>query len=199
MSGTEQTPPVAEPAVEGAGEVPNITEYPERKKRKHRREHKMVGGDVTELNLTAMMDMMTILLVFLVKSYSTDESVIQINDNLRPPESSVQQPIAAATTVTVTAKEILVDDKPVIKLDEARAAKGTGVAIRQLQDALQERAEHLKALEARGGAPFEGKLRVVAHQDTDYDLLTAVIYTAGQAEFSQYLLVVMAKPDEDEG
>lgn len=194
---TEQTPPV-EAAPEGSGELPVLTEFPERKKRKKRREHKVPGQDVTELNLTAMMDMMTILLVFLVKSYSTDEAVIQVNDNLRPPESSVEQPMSAATTVTVTAREILVEDKSVMTLDEARQAKGTGVAIRPLQDALQERAEHLKALEDRGGAPFEGKLRVVAHQETDYDLLTAVIYSAGQAEFSQYLLVVMAKPDEDD-
>lgn len=193
---TEQLPPTAESV--DSSELPAIAGYPERHKRKKRREHKMAGQDVTELNLTAMMDMMTILLVFLVKSYSTEPSAITISEKLRPPQSIIEKPIEAAVTVTVTSKEILVDDKIVLKLEDYKAKKGTGVAIESLQDALQERAEHLKALEARNGAKFEGKLRVVAHQDTDYDLLTSVIYTAGQAEFSQYLLVVMATPKDKE-
>jgi biopolymer transport protein ExbD len=160
--------------------------------RRRRMRRGMPGQSIGHLNLTPMMDIMTILLVFLVKSFASEPENININLGLRPPESTVQKMMEAATKVTVTSTGILVDDKEVMKLAEVDTT-GERAAIPQLRDALLERADHLKALENIGGAPFDGRLLVVAHETTKYSVLTAVLVTAGESKFAEYKLVVMQK------
>lgn len=165
-----------------------------RKRRRRRSQTSRSFGDqIRELNLTAMMDMMTILLVFLLKSYAEQPENLTISDKLTPPFSTATTDVQAAVTITVTAEEILVDNEPVVNLKEQGLpadARGQSSVIPPLFEALQERAAHLKTLEERGGAPFDGRLLLVADRSAPYRLITAVLYTAGQAHFSQYRLVV---------
>jgi biopolymer transport protein ExbD len=144
------------------------------------------------------MDVMTILLVFLIQSFANQPSNINVNLDLRPPASTVTEDIEAATTVTITAKDISVDDQVVAQIDQLNLAPGQK-EIAAVRDALIERADHLRALENMGGEPFDGKLRVVAHQTTPYALITSVLYSAGQAKYGQFKLVVMKKSGEAGG
>lgn len=162
--------------------------------KKRRRPHlKMPGMDITGLNLTAMMDMMTILLVFLVKSYSVDAERINVNDNLRPPASSSALEMKPAVTVTVTAQSIMVEEREVVRLN-ALTDQGDAL-IPELQNVLISKAEFQKTLAARGNTKFDGSLLLVAHEDTPFSVLTAVLYTAGQAQFSQFRLLLLKKRD----
>jgi len=159
--------------------------------RKKRKFH-LPGDDLTGLNLTAMMDMMTILLVFLLKSYATEPDKFQVNDKLRPPTSSVEERMDPAVQIVVTSEEILVDDERVVSVKDVNTT-GTGqqLAITPVFEALSKRVDHLKKLESLGGPPFDGKLLIVAHEGTPYALISAVLYTAGQAQLSRFRLVVM--------
>ncbi|MEZ4239668.1 MAG: biopolymer transporter ExbD [Myxococcota bacterium] len=162
------------------------------RRRRHRR--KIPGESISHLNLTPMMDIMTILLVFLVKSYEAAPENITVTDSLKPPVSTVKVAVAPATKLTVTKDEILVEDHPVMALTDVGG--GEQVTIPALRDALVERADHLRAVERRGGAPFDGRLMVVADQTTPYAVLTAVLLTAGEAKYAEYKLVVMQKSEE---
>lgn len=163
-------------------------------KRRKRKVRKMPGEEIAHLNLTPMMDIMTMLLVFLVMSFATEPANINVTLAMRPPESTTQVTMEPATKVAITKDVILVEDKEVVPLAEvkARSAKGE-VSIAEVRDALLERADQLKALEGRGGAPFDGKLLVVADQSTPYAIVTAVLVTAGESKFSEYKLVLMQK------
>lgn len=167
----------------------------EHKKRKRER-RAMPGENITDLNLTPMMDMMTVLLVFLVKNFMTDPQAIQITDKLRPPESSATVDVGPATTITITAEEILVESKGVLKLADLAGSGSTDVAIPKLRDELLNQVAQREALFKHGGPPFDGKLLLVAHQSTPYSLITSVLYTAGEAKFSSYRLVVMKKSED---
>lgn len=163
-------------------------------KRKKRKPRKMAGEDIGHLNLTPMMDIMTMLLVFLVMSFATEPANINISLSMRPPESTTKVVMEPATKVTITKDVILVEDKEVVQLEAVRKRGATGeVSIGEVRDALLERADQLKALESRGGAPFDGKLLVVADQTTPYAIVTAVLVTAGESKFSEYKLVLMQK------
>lgn len=159
----------------------------------HRRkvgQRKIPGDSISHLNLTPMMDIMTMLLVFLVKSFATEPTNINVNLGLRPPESSATVMMEAATKLVITSDKILVEDEEVVTLT-ALGDAGNKDFIPAVSDALIARADHLRALEARGGAPFDGKLLVVAHETTPYHVITSVLVTAGQATFREYKLVVM--------
>jgi hypothetical protein len=95
--------------------------------------------------------------------------------------------------VIVTADAILVEDEEVVRLADLKIEQGGQVEIPAVRDALLDRADHLRALERMGGRPFDGKLLLVAHQTTPYSLITSVLFTAGQARFGEYKLVVMQR------
>ena len=58
--------------------------------------------DDAKLNITSLMDIMTIILVFLLKSYSTDPVSLKQADDLKPPFSAAQEKPEQSTAVTIT-------------------------------------------------------------------------------------------------
>lgn len=174
----------------GPGDGSHDDEHVKRKKRERR---PMPGENIGHLNLTPMMDIMTMLLVFLVMSFATEPANINVSLDMRPPESTSKTPMDAATKVTISKKELVVDDKVVVAV--AQIDTKTQVSIAPLRESLLERVDHLKAIEARGGKPFDGRLLVVADASTPYSLVTAVLATAGEAQFAEYKLVLMQKAE----
>jgi len=199
MSGEMDDLPSSPPSLYGSlsdGPVDPVDEaFGRNTGRKRRRKRRGVAGEsIGHLNLTPMMDIMTMLLVFLVKSFAQEPDNINLNLKLHPPDSTAKTMMEAATKVTVTTDEILVDDKVVMPLAQVKVGDDAQSAtIGPLRDALLERADHLKALENMGGSPFDGRLLVVAHETTPYAILTSVLVTAGESKFSEYKLVVMQK------
>lgn len=192
----EQLPVTETPETEDAAVAEAFSRYADHGKKKKKRGPRVLPGEsITHLNLVPMMDMMTVLLVFLVKNFMTDPQSIQVSDTLRPPESSATVEMGPATTITITAEDILVESKAVVRLADITTSGSKDVAIPKLRDELQNQVSQREALAQRGGPPFDGKLLLVAHQSTPYSLITSVLYTAGEAKFSSYRLVVMKKED----
>ena len=61
------------------------------------------------LNLTSMIDMFTILVVFLLKSYSAEGQIVTVSDALTLPESRSDQRIELNLEIIVTNDAIIVD------------------------------------------------------------------------------------------
>ena len=67
-----------------------------------------------------MMDMMTIILVFLLKSFSSSTSTITFDQNLQVPKSFTELKPKLAVTVTVTKKVILVEGDAIAPINAGR-------------------------------------------------------------------------------
>lgn len=151
--------------------------------------------DVSYLNITAMMDMMTILLVFLLKSWSVSSGVVE--RDVAPPESSARLAAADSLKVVLTSTAVLVDGQQVVPIrggtiDPSYKQEGAnGFLITPLHQLLAQHATREKKLAAIRGEEFAGELALVADKKTPYRLLTEVLYTAGQAEFRNYRLVTV--------
>jgi len=159
-----------------------------------------------ELNITSMMDMMTIILVFLLKSYSTSDVSVAPSEDLVIPVSSSQKPPKLAVNLVVSRKEILVDGKSVLRLTtyadpdtgEPTVAVPTdekrGQLIKKLYDHLLEKAETAKDLGARSGSAeldFKGQILLQCDKRLPFGVLREVMYTAGQAQFGEFRFVVI--------
>ena len=81
-----------------------------------RRKKHQTGAARVSLNLTSMMDMFTIILVFLLKTYSTEGQLIHPSDNLTLPNSTVENPPEIALDVTVSQGWIMVNNNPVVQM-----------------------------------------------------------------------------------
>jgi biopolymer transport protein ExbD len=157
---------------------------------------------VKDLNITPMMDMMTIILVFLLKSFSSSTSTITFDQNLQIPKSITQLKPKLAVTVTVTKKVLLVEGDGVAPINQGRIDPAmkrdgeNGYYISPLVDILEKHAKREKRVAELTGQKFEAQLMIVADQTTPYRLLTEIIYSCGQAGYANYrLLVLKAKGD----
>jgi len=163
-----------------------------RKKRKERE----AEGEIKELNITAMMDIMTIILVFLIKSYSTSSVTVTASEDIRPPVSTTRQTPKDTIAITITPKAILVGDRRKVELVNMEVAKGEleGKKILPLDAALKKEVEKLKYIAERNpAAPFNHEVSVIGDKRIPYELLSSVLYTAGQNELENFRFIVIVK------
>ena len=168
--------------------------------RKKRRERE-AAGEIRELNIVAMMDMMTIILVFLLKSYSASSVSVTASEDVRPPVSTTRSTPRDTVAVTITPKGILVGDRKVVELQNSAIPRRVldGRRVIPLDLALKKEVDKLKYIAARNpSAPFNHELSVIGDRKIPYDLLLTVLYTAGQNELENYRFVVIQKEGEQE-
>ncbi len=156
-------------------------------------------GEIRELNITAMMDMMTIILVFLIKSYSTSSITVTASEDVRPPGSTTRVVPKDTIAITVTPKSVLVGDKKKVELVnmQPRPQDVKGKLIIPLDAALRREVEKLKYIAERNpNAPFMKEVAIIGDRRVPYDLLSSVLYTAGQNQLENFRFVVLQKtPD----
>lgn len=165
------------------------------------RRPKMEAG----LSITSMMDMMTIILCFLLKSYSTQDVTVKANEDLEIPSSTATREIEASVSLVVTARQILVDGEPTVKLEQVQSDSGMtvseigaedkkGALVTDLYEKLLEKAEEAKeagkSLDSED-TKFKGKILLQCDRRLPFSLIREVMYTAGQAQFSEFKFVVV--------
>ncbi len=163
-----------------------------RKKRKERE----AEGEIKELNITAMMDMMTIILVFLIKSYSASSVTVTASDDVRPPTSTTRFVPKDTVAITVTPKAIFVNDKKRVELKgmEIPPDQMQGQLIGPLNNALALEVKKLKFIaQSNPNAPFSQEVSIIGDKRIPYRLLNAVLYTAGRNELGNFRFVVLTK------
>ncbi len=183
--------------------------------RRVRRKARERQGEIKELNITAMMDMMTIILVFLLKSWSSSNTTVEVNTTMTPPTSTTQLHPDDTLTITVSEKAILVGDKVVAQLEGTETPPGcpgplcgvgvkTPAALKEggedslkivpLYDRLQKEVDKLEYIaKYNPRAPFNGRVTIIADRWVPYRLLTEILYTAGKAKLDQYRFLVLTK------
>jgi biopolymer transport protein ExbD len=161
--------------------------------------------EINFLNITAMLDIMTIILVFLLKSLGESSAAVPQNDDLRLPKSVLRsQPSEEGVMVTISKTQILVGDNKVLNLPGRESLTQTGVGAQEkrsgpndlyivkLGNALQAaRKVDKRVREAKGLDASSSEAMIVADGTTPYRLLIEVLFTLGQSEFGKYHLMVM--------
>jgi biopolymer transport protein ExbD len=165
-------------------------------------------GEVNFLNITAMLDMMTIILVFLLKGMaSSSASIPQSKDMTLPSSIITSEPAQEGTSVVISKTQILVgeDPHPVVMLPSRDSLAQSGIDARYkrngpndlyivpLANALQSaRATDKQIRTAKGLDPNSSEAIVIADTTTPYRLLIEVLFTLGQSEFGKYHLMVLS-------
>ena len=163
------------------------------------------------LAITSMMDMMTIILVFLLKSYSTDDISIAASEDLELPNSTALTKPELAVNLVVDKRKVTVDGVDVLGLtmvSDPETGKEKiavpedqlkGQMITLLYDRLLEKADQSKAMaEATGGQEefaFKGRILLQCDKTLPFEVVRQVMYTAGQAQFGEFRFVVYKSSD----
>jgi biopolymer transport protein ExbD len=153
--------------------------------------------DIKDLNIVPMMDMMTIILVFLLKSFTSSATLVNLDQNLSLPPSQTRLAPKQAVPVTITKRVLLVEGDAVAPINGGRIDPqlkrdgDNGYYITPLVDLLSKVARREKKIAEVTGGKFDGELTIIADKTTPYRLLTEVLYSCGQAEYANYRLLVL--------
>jgi biopolymer transport protein ExbD len=170
-----------------------------RRFRNARRKARERAGEIKELNIVAMMDMMTILLVFLLKSYQASTLSVNMSEGLTIPASSTQLIPQENISITVSMSEVAVNDRKVVPLqggvippDYKEGGRAEAFYVANIFNALKKEVDKQKYIaQFNKNAPVSGRINVIADKKITYRTLMEVLYTAGQAELGEYKFMVM--------
>ena len=79
-------------------------------------------GVTATLSLTAMVDLFTVLVIFLLQNYNTTGEIIFIPKEVILPKANRVNELKPSVVVTVSAKEVLIDRTKVATFEEVQAA-----------------------------------------------------------------------------
>lgn len=172
--------------------------------------------DVTAiLSLTAMVDMFTVLVIFLLQNYNATGEILYIPKEVVLPKASSVRELKPSHVVTISNKEILLDKDSIATFDEVKNLGEENWLIQKLKDQL--------ALEiAKSKAESEGKIqnkirdvveannglggnddpnswnKVTIQADKGVDFLTVkkVLYTVTEAGAGEINFAVTKQPQE---
>ncbi len=140
------------------------------------------------LNMNSMMDMMTIILLFLLKSYSTDGALASQSESLALPESQRTQKPKKEVNVSVASDVILVNEIPLMPTGDIDKNE---IAILPLMTKLQEYANKERQLEIEAGKEFTHEVIIQGDKGIPFETLFKVMYTCSKSDFYKMRLLTV--------
>ncbi len=152
-----------------------------------------------KIQITSMVDMFVILLVFLLKTYSTSPVNITPKDGMRLPESSALADPVDVVKLIVSDSAVFVEEKKVMDLEKGRVPASAIDSndpsfLRALFVALDERAKHAKEISKLNDSfEFDGTVLMQADRSLPYEVLQKIMYTSMMAGYADVKVAVIAK------
>lgn len=174
----------------------------------HMRKHGR-GNEEGSMPLSSMMDMMTIILLFLLKSYSATGALMTPVDEMDLPRSNVETKPHKALSIVVdsglksgvpgvyieadgTRAQLLDDGQTLFSEASGEAAHDPrSMILAGLEDYLLTKSAEAREMEERYGIPFEGNITIQADANVNYNSILKVLATCGSSGFLMTEFVVV--------
>ncbi len=150
-------------------------------------------------SLTSMMDMMTIILVFMIKNLDAEGQLLTQAENLVLPVSTSKiQPKTVSLTVIIDANYIIADNEKVLPTEDV--LKQDSLLVQKLDDILKDRRaiEQEHALKMGLPADEAGNIVVQIDKNIPYDAMYKVMATCGYAGYTNIAFAVSQKNGGEE-
>ncbi len=155
----------------------------------------MAATEDVSLNITAMADIFMILLVFLLKSFSTGALQLSPAKGLLLPEASAEEAHLEALKVEISSTAILIESEPVIVLTNFVFANGDlnrdGIS-KILSDRLRkERDRQIAIAKVNSDVKVDPKIVIIADQNAPYSTIKSVLASGAVNGYTDFKLAVL--------
>ncbi|MBI5197987.1 MAG: biopolymer transporter ExbD [Nitrospirae bacterium] len=149
---------------------------------------------VSELSLISLMDIFTILLLFLLIHMAGEEMIMPPSEALQLPASTAQKLPKPTIVVMVTRDDIFVEGKRIMGVKEA-LGQGSDILV-PLQKELSRLADRTRFVARENPSlAFTGSITLMGDRQIPFVLLKKVMATGAQAQFRDISLAVMQKDE----
>ena len=149
------------------------------------------------LNITAMADVFTVLLVFLLVGLSSGAVTIVPSAGITLPFASTEPVQIEALKLEISKSTVQVESKPVATLENYRYAAGDLApdgTLKSLIDAIKiERQRQLALAAANPDIKLDSRVVLIADEKTPYSTIKAVLASAAVQGFTDFKLAVINK------
>lgn len=148
---------------------------------------------VMDIDITSLLDILVIMLVFLLNSYNSSGIILNVPKGVVLPKSESQSLNTSGVVVQVSADMIWVDDKEILDLKK-ETLKGSGI-VAPLYDELVAKKNLVKQIEmsAENAQEFSGNINMIVDKSIRYSFLRRLMFTAAEAGYKQYKFVVLGE------
>lgn len=154
---------------------------------------------VFDIDITSLLDILTIMLVFLLQSYNSSGVVINVPKEIELPRSSSETLNNFGVNIQVSKTKIFVDDEEVVNTDipDSQLFDEGGKRIVPLYNELIRIKETVKQAEKLSpqAKKFSGIANLVVDKTLKYNYLKRVMYTCAAAGFKEFKFVVLTQGD----
>lgn len=153
--------------------------------------------EVMDIDITSLLDILVILLVFLLKSYNSSGQILNVPKGVDLPISESKVVSTSGTVVQVSTNSIWVDEREVLSFGPNMKAVNSALDSRNriiplLINLKQKKAEIERlAKEAPKAKRFTGKINLLVDKTIKYSMLQKIMHTSASAGFSQFKFVVL--------
>jgi biopolymer transport protein ExbD len=142
--------------------------------------------------LTSLVDVMTILLIYLLTSFSGEGEIITASKDLMLPESSANQRAKLTVVITVNNNYVLAENVHVGNVDDILGSDD--LIIPALYSWLEERRKTTEKIEKYSdNVKFKGDITIQGDKRIRFRLLKKIMYTCGQQGYNNFSLAVLKR------
>lgn len=152
------------------------------------------GTPSVALNLTALMDILSNLLFFLLAAYAAQATEVENKAEMHLPSSTSQTRLQLQLTVSISQHAVQVADAVVSAIDKGRLVEADDEEGRI--PSLYAKLMSIKERRAEAGREASGEasgILLLADKDTDSEVVSRVLKTAGHAGFVNVRFGVIAR------
>ena len=139
-----------------------------------------------------MMSLFSILIVFMLKNFTTQPEVGTTSEKFKLPVSTALKVPEPALKIVLTADYLLVDDMILMEIGIIRKQKK--LLINPLYSALNKNRERAELISrSNKNLTFKGNVLMQSDRNIDFSVIKKVMYTTGQAGYETINMVVITK------
>jgi biopolymer transport protein ExbD len=150
---------------------------------------------MASLNLTSMVDMFTILVVFLMMTFSASGDILFQTKDITLPQAINYHDLERAPVVGISADNILLNGEFMARTEDVSQSKSLDMSatLYLLKDKLGQLKDKWVEIHSAAGEQWNGLVIIQADQSIDFNTLKKVMFTCGIAGYQNINFAVRAK------
>jgi biopolymer transport protein ExbD len=144
------------------------------------------------LMLTSLVDMFTIIVIFLLMNFSANGEVLYMSKDIKLPDAYHGAQLERAPVISVSAGSVTFDGK--LLLQTADLEKGDVLNVPELEDALRDEKRRYEQIHANDpDHPFKGLVNVQADRRIPFKVIKRVMFACNQSGFGNISFAALSK------
>src|SRR3954470_14375809 len=144
------------------------------------------------LMLTSLVDMFTIIVIFLLMNFSANGEVLYMSKDIKLPDAFHGAQLERAPVISVSADAVTFDGRMLLQTSDLE--KGDVLNVPELEDALRDEKRRYEQIHANDpDHPFKGLVNVQADRRIPFKVIKRVMFACNQSGFGNIKFAALSR------